>query len=922
MPQQNNCVQVTDAEGHNDLPPTIYDTDLATQLTYNIDFNFLAEADVVVYREQPAGTFTLLTNSATTGATPPNYTINQGVSPAQVTFAAGEAPGGVSLVIGRRTNICNMLAVYQVGAAIRAGDLNLDNTQLLNLIQELRSTIGQMINGNTTDPIIPGQGMDLGDLDDVTLADPIPNPSVIRWNGTEWVNNNVIETTDAWVANNASFATTAAGDARWLQTDGGNFIGGAGINIDTSVAGQATVEIDLDTPSGLETDPAGNTGELRINVNSGCEIVAAGLNAETTDASIVQTGNPADNDDPAIRIATTLGDTTTNNDLQIVGGTNITVTRDDDNQLTITATGGTGSGVDVQDDGTEIESGATTLNFTGDGVTVTDGGDNQANIAIAGGGSDLTIQNAGTALTTAATTLNFTGDGVTASGNTATKTINIPGGSGITIENAGTALATAATTLDFTGAGVTASGTGAEKTINIPGGGASVSIGTNPPEAAAAGNAGDLWFNDNTGRLFISYTDATPDSQWIDAAPAAQAETPTLQQVCDEGQTTNTGMSIGTDGSGNLIVGSAPTTGDADDAGYEFRPNGRGLARAVGENGGTIGINNGNVPFWVGPGDNITQANGSNFVVHAGNTGRTVELCAGETASTVSSGDRIGTIRWSAQNGTGLGGQIRVEANQDWTNSVFGSNMIFDVTPNGGGTTEQVLTLRNNGTVRQQGSSSGDQDQFTCGLQDDSNLNQGGNGVALFVSGANSGGTRLGIRRGTGTSGAASYLAMRRLNNNTSFFWTDESGDFRVGDIGQVGSTNGTVVGTQTSDRRVKQDITSYVGGLDLIEQLNPVNFKYTQDSDRVRVGFIAQDVQSVIPEAVYDTGERIAIYKTNPVPMADLGNKPDPQPKLIGYLPEDEPTKLAMDYVEIIPALVNAVKELSAEVKALKEAQ
>jgi len=55
---------------------------------------------------------------------------------------------------------------------------------------------------------------------------------------------------------------------------------------------------------------------------------------------------------------------------------------------------------------------------------------------------------------------------------------------------------------------------------------------------------------------------------------------------------------------------------------------------------------------------------------------------------------------------------------------------------------------------------------------------------------------------------------------------------------------------------------------------------------------------------------------------MADLGDKPDLNPKVVGYLPEDEPTKLAMDYVEIIPALVNAVKELSAELKALKEAQ
>ncbi len=45
-----------------------------------------------------------------------------------------------------------------------------------------------------------------------------------------------------------------------------------------------------------------------------------------------------------------------------------------------------------------------------------------------GGGSTLTVQDEGTELSTAATTLNFTGSGVTASGTGATKTITISGG--------------------------------------------------------------------------------------------------------------------------------------------------------------------------------------------------------------------------------------------------------------------------------------------------------------------------------------------------------------------------------------------------------------------------------------------------------------------------------------------------------------
>ena len=79
----------------------------------------------------------------------------------------------------------------------------------------------------------------------------------------------------------------------------------------------------------------------------------------------------------------------------------------------------------------------------------------------------IVLQDEGTTLTTNATTLDFTGSGVTASGTGTTKTINIPGGSGITVQDEGSSLSTAATTLNFTGNGVTASGTGTTKTINI-----------------------------------------------------------------------------------------------------------------------------------------------------------------------------------------------------------------------------------------------------------------------------------------------------------------------------------------------------------------------------------------------------------------------------------------------------------------------
>lgn len=85
------------------------------------------------------------------------------------------------------------------------------------------------------------------------------------------------------------------------------------------------------------------------------------------------------------------------------------------------------------------------------------------------------------------------------------------------------------------------------------------------------------------------------------------------------------------------------------------------------------------------------------------------------------------------------------------------------------------------------------------------------------------------------------------------------------------------------SDRKLKENIVSFNDGLDKVEKLQPVRFDYI-NKDKNQVGFIAQDVQKVIPEAVVQMGN------------ATLG----------------------INYAVVIPYLVNAVKELTAKVEAL----
>jgi len=108
-----------------------------------------------------------------------------------------------------------------------------------------------------------------------------------------------------------------------------------------------------------------------------------------------------------------------------------------------------------------------------------------------------------------------------------------------------------------------------------------------------------------------------------------------------------------------------------------------------------------------------------------------------------------------------------------------------------------------------------------------------------------------------------------------------------------IGGTGGVIVGDQSSDIRLKTLLDSPVPGLSKIKELNPIRFTYNNFSEE-RLGFSAQDVASALPESVYDTGD--------PIPGET----------------DDAATMLDMRYTEIVPVLVNAVKELSTQVEAL----
>lgn len=127
------------------------------------------------------------------------------------------------------------------------------------------------------------------------------------------------------------------------------------------------------------------------------------------------------------------------------------------------------------------------------------------------------------------------------------------GTSGITVQNEGTALTSAATTLNFTGAGVTATGNGATKTINIPGG-------------SADGVVTSASFSDNTRTLTLERSESLPD---LTATIPSENE-PIVIGVA--GQSNAVGSLQATDGDKTIWPGTFAWNGTTTADGTAFAP--------------------------------------------------------------------------------------------------------------------------------------------------------------------------------------------------------------------------------------------------------------------------------------------------------------------------------------------------------------
>ena len=133
-------------------------------------------------------------------------------------------------------------------------------------------------------------------------------------------------------------------------------------------------------------------------------------------------------------------------------------------------------------------------------------------------------------------------------------------------------------------------------------------------------------------------------------------------------------------------------------------------------------------------------------------------------------------------------------------------------------------------------------------------------------------------------------------NSSTQINGTNDV-DFSTGNTirGRINSSGITVTGNVTaygslSDEKLKENIEVIPNALDKVSKIKGVIFNYKKDGSK-STGLIAQDLEKVLPEAV---------YKTRPID-------------------EDEDVK-AVHYGNTVGLLVEAIKELKSEIEELKK--
>src|SRR5262245_7500921 len=331
----------------------------------------------------------------------------------------------------------------------------------------------------------------------------------------------------------------------------------------------------------------------------------------------------------------------------------------------------------------------------------------------------------------------------------------------------------------------------------------------------------------------------------------------------------------------------------------------------------------GGAQLWSVSGSTLTPTDATKTVTIPGTSGG-VLLLGSQTAKARITGSNSGAVT----------GSIALSANRDWITNTYDDAAkvswllalredadFFQVQrwPAGSNTAANLLTLDATGTL-------------TVANPLKSSSGSGG-GSIILASGYST--TRLivpgtisanyfwsGTWQRDDTAKMGAYLQLDPTTGNMTYARDNGGGPVNLstldtnGNYTIAGATAVKASGTawsNPSDERMKRNIANYGTGLAAITQLRPVSFEYngefgSVDDGKTCYGFIAQEVEPVMPECV---GQMDYVPPSPQTPPGEESPIVKPAPITIKTL----------DQSNMLLALINAVKELATRVVALEAA-
>ena len=179
-----------------------------------------------------------------------------------------------------------------------------------------------------------------------------------------------------------------------------------------------------------------------------------------------------------------------------------------------------------------------------------------------------------------------------------------------------------------------------------------------------------------------------------------------------------------------------------------------------------------------------------------------------------------------------------------------------------------------------------------------------GKGQAIYASATGTGAEGILCRAGNGGNGIEAYPGLVAGKGYAGYF------------SGNVYST-GSYLG---SDKKLKNNIRDFNNAMDLINKLQPKMYEYRQDGNyslmnlpkNTQYGLIAQEVEQVLPQLVYDSKYNTRAAHPEIYEEAERQGKPIPKSEIIEFK--------ALNYTELIPILIKGIQEQQQEIDLFKQ--